>query len=365
MAAGFFQHLRPVDIILLVKPGFQLHQHRHLLAVLRRLGQRSDNRGIAADPIQGLFDGQHIRVPGRFPDKIHHRLKGLVGVVHQNIALFDIVENAVLVVKGGHRLRRTLFTAQMIISLKPADLHRKGKVKRAVHQKDILILNGKVFLQYFQKPLVHSILYLQLDHLAPLALFQLLFNGFQQILRLILVDGQIGVSHDPVGMGADHVIVQEQLAHMPLDNLFQKNQPDRLAVPLHLIDSRQHGGHLHRGKFQLLVALFLLQQSRNVQRFIADQRKRPGRVHRHRRQHRVHRFHKVPVHAGRFLLRQILIPGNHMDSVLFQRRKQGNIVGMILGIHQLMHRFSDQLQLLRRLHPRNVRLMISGVDHIL
>ena len=92
MAACLFQHLCPNNIVFLVKSCFQFHQHRHLLAVFRSLGQCRNNGGISADTVQGLFDGQHLRVFCRLPDKVHHRLKGLVRMMKQDITLSDFIK---------------------------------------------------------------------------------------------------------------------------------------------------------------------------------------------------------------------------------------------------------------------------------
>lgn len=43
VAAGLFQLLGPVDVVLLVKPGFQLDQDGDLLAVFGGLFQRRDD----------------------------------------------------------------------------------------------------------------------------------------------------------------------------------------------------------------------------------------------------------------------------------------------------------------------------------
>ena len=77
MAACLFQHSRPDNIILFIETGFQFHQNRDLLTVLRRLCQCRYDRRIAADTIQRLLDGQYFRVSRRLTDEIHHRRKAL------------------------------------------------------------------------------------------------------------------------------------------------------------------------------------------------------------------------------------------------------------------------------------------------
>ena len=44
MAPRLLQLQRPMDVVLLVEPGLQLHQHGDLLAVVRGPHQRRNNR---------------------------------------------------------------------------------------------------------------------------------------------------------------------------------------------------------------------------------------------------------------------------------------------------------------------------------
>ena len=75
---------------------------------------------------------------------------------------------------------------------------------------------------------------------------------------------------------------------------------------------------------------------------VPDQRERAGRIHGHRRQHRINVLHqsnwstKAPL-----LFRQILVARRSTCSPFcFKRRKQGTVVGGILQIHQLMGCFT-------------------------
>ena len=80
MAARFLEHLCPDNVIFLVKARLYLDQHRDLLAVIRCLGERLNNGRVAAHAVQGLLDGEHVRVLRRFLNEVHDRVKGLVGV---------------------------------------------------------------------------------------------------------------------------------------------------------------------------------------------------------------------------------------------------------------------------------------------
>jgi hypothetical protein len=48
--------------------------------------------GVGAGAIDGLLDRQHVRVFGRLADEVDHRLEGLEGVVQQQVAGADRLE---------------------------------------------------------------------------------------------------------------------------------------------------------------------------------------------------------------------------------------------------------------------------------
>ena len=109
VTAGLFQLFRPDDVVLLIETGLQFYQHGNLFAVLCGLRQRGDDRRIAADPVQGLFDGKHIRILRRLSHKPDHRLKGLVRMMQQDIPFLDLVKNGSLFHELGHGLGFVFF----------------------------------------------------------------------------------------------------------------------------------------------------------------------------------------------------------------------------------------------------------------
>ena len=124
MATGFLQAAGPLDIVLLVEPGHDFDHNRNLFAVFRRLRQGADQRGVAADTVQGLFDRQHLRVFSRSPDKVKHRQKRFVRVVQQNILFTDRFKKIVAWRQIQRPLRLDRRLAQMV---KPGNFGEFGK----------------------------------------------------------------------------------------------------------------------------------------------------------------------------------------------------------------------------------------------
>ena len=86
------QAARPADVRLLVEAGHQLHEDRDLLALLGGAHQRLHHRRVAARAVERLLDGQHVGVVGGPGEEGHHRLERLVGVVEEDVALLQELE---------------------------------------------------------------------------------------------------------------------------------------------------------------------------------------------------------------------------------------------------------------------------------
>lgn len=85
VAARALQTAAPLDVVLLVKAGFQLHQHVHLLAVFGSFHQRFHNLRVAREAVERHADRDDLRVIRRFGQHSQERTDTLVRVVQQHI----------------------------------------------------------------------------------------------------------------------------------------------------------------------------------------------------------------------------------------------------------------------------------------
>ena len=223
MTACPLQHFCPGNIILLIKTGLQFYQNRYLFSIFCCLSQSRDNRRIAADTIKGLLNSQHILIFCCLPHKIHHRIKGLVWMMHQDIPFTDCLENICTPIQFWHWLRSIFRCLISIKSIQSIHLHQESQIQRSANPVYAIFFDCKLFFQDLQQTLVDLFIYLQTDNFAPLTLLQLLLDLLQQIRCLIFVNGQIRISHDPIRMYTEYIITQEQLVHVSGDHIFQKD----------------------------------------------------------------------------------------------------------------------------------------------
>ena len=88
-----FELLGPVDVGLFVKTGFELHHRGDFFAPAHRLAQQIHHGGVAASAVNGLFDGQYVRVHHRFAQKGEHTVEAFKRLVDQHITFFQPVEH--------------------------------------------------------------------------------------------------------------------------------------------------------------------------------------------------------------------------------------------------------------------------------
>ena len=92
LSADGFEHLGPIDVGFFIKAGFQLDHHGHLFATAHRLAQQVHQFSVVAGTVDGLLDGQHLRVVHGLAQERQHTAKALKRLVNQHIALLESLE---------------------------------------------------------------------------------------------------------------------------------------------------------------------------------------------------------------------------------------------------------------------------------
>ena len=349
MAACFFQHLRPDNVVLLIKSGLKLYQNRNLLAILCCLCKCRNDRRMSTDTVKRLLDRQDSRILCCLTHKINNRIKTHIWMMKEYIALTDHLKNILVILKLWYRSRRIFRALVLVKAVQSIYLHQHGKIQRSVDTVNIRIPDLKFHLKDIKKTLIHLFFCFQTNDLSPLTFLKLFLDLYQKILCLILIDRKVCITHDTVRMCTYNVIAQEKLSDVAFNDLLQKNQGTvSLLHRRDLHDSRKHRRNLNRRKFQflcMLLIVFLRDQRTNIQCLIADQWKWSGRIHRHRCQNRIYIILKIPVNEFLLFLIQIFMLRDKMESCLFECRKNRTVKGIVLYLHQFMCLSADLFKL--------------------
>ena len=70
---------RPRDVVLFIHPRFEFHERGHFLPVLGGARQGRDDRARPAGAVQGLLDGEDLRIVGGPLDEFRHASERLIG----------------------------------------------------------------------------------------------------------------------------------------------------------------------------------------------------------------------------------------------------------------------------------------------
>ena len=138
-ASRFLEVLRPVDVVLLIKAGAQLHQRHDLLAVFGGLHEGLHDLGLPGHPVEGHLDGDDVGVLRGLFEHRNEGADGLVRIAQQHIMLFHL-GGEVVVLRRQHGPGRRIEQLRVSVGLHPArELEEEAQVKGAFLDEDPLV----------------------------------------------------------------------------------------------------------------------------------------------------------------------------------------------------------------------------------
>ena len=147
MGAGFLQPVGQSDIGRLVKAGPQLDHHGDLFTRARRVDQVFHHRRIRTGSVEGLFDGQHIRVLCRLTEQLDDRGEGFERVMEQHIMLAHDLEQITPVAELGRQTRREPRVFELRAVDDVADRQQAVEVDRTVDLVEVVGLEPEFLEQ--------------------------------------------------------------------------------------------------------------------------------------------------------------------------------------------------------------------------
>ena len=104
-AAGLFQTLGPLDVVLLVKAGAELHEYRDLFAVFGSIDERLAQAALFGHAVERDAQRDALGVVGCFVHQVQERVHGLVRVKEQLVVLQHLLADGAGHIDGGVGLR--------------------------------------------------------------------------------------------------------------------------------------------------------------------------------------------------------------------------------------------------------------------
>ena len=146
--------------------------------------------------------------------------------MHQYIMLSYRFKYILAVAYLRYGLRNIYIPFQMVEPFERIQLHEERKVYRACDPVYVVMPYRQLFFQYLHKTRIGIGCHFESYDLTPLAALYLLFDLLEKIGCFFLVYRKVGISHYPVRIRAEHIIIEEELGHVPLyDFLEQYERP--------------------------------------------------------------------------------------------------------------------------------------------
>ena len=249
LGAHRFKRLGPVDVGLFVEASFQLDHSGDFLAAPHGLAQQVHQLGIGAGAVDGLLDGQHLRVVHGLAQKLQHAAKALEGLVQQHVAFAQLLHDGHA---GLHLVRpawRPAGEEQRGVIHQVDQLGQAHQVDGALHAVERGLGQVELALQEVEQKLRAARRHLQPHGLAIVPLLQALAQGGAQVAHVFFVHRQVGVAGDAELRELGDLATWEQVAQVGTDDARQTHvvAPQRRHLAGHPDEARQHAGHLDDG----------------------------------------------------------------------------------------------------------------------
>ena len=193
MTAGTFQQAGPLDVVFLIKAGFQLHQNIHLLAVFGGFHQCIHHLAVVGQTIKSHLDGDHVRVAGGLVQQLQEGTDALIRIVNQLVLFQDLRNDGLALVQCRAGLRvagrkeQVGVAAQLIL-----DLEQERVIQRRIVFKHPLGVQFQVFAQGLDNFFVDLTAQFQTDRCQLFALLDH-FGHVIPVVQVFVID-QVGVN---------------------------------------------------------------------------------------------------------------------------------------------------------------------------
>ena len=286
VAAGALELAGPPDVGLLVEACLDLDQHQDLLAGTGRVDQRVDDGGVARGPVERHLDREDLGIGRRLLDEaLDARGEGVVRVVHQDVALAQRAEE--IGRTGGLDLGEVLVRARherLEVQLGPVDvgdLVERAQVERSGEAHDLVGAHPELGREQLQHLVGDGGLDLEAHRRTELATQQLLLEGLEQVLRVVLLDLEVLVARLAERVVREDLHAGEQQVQVGRHGVLERE----VALRADLHPAVDDGRHLDAREV-VLAGAGVAQHHGHVERQAGDVGERVRRVDRERGQHR-------------------------------------------------------------------------------
>src|SRR5262245_57311194 len=222
LRAGALERARPADVRFLVETRLELDQRSDRFSRFGRLDQRPHDGRFGRRAVERLLDGDDVGIARSLLQELHHDVKGLVGMVDDEVLLTNGCETVAGVIADALGITRIVRDEFEIRTIQTHELRQFVERQHAVNQENLVVRASQRPLYESTQFHRHGRFELEADdRSAPSALEDRLELA-HQIFGLLL-DLDLGIANDAEGaLPLDH-IAREKAGNEKTDHLFERD----------------------------------------------------------------------------------------------------------------------------------------------
>ena len=348
----------PGDVVDLVEARLDLDDGEHLLARLGGVDEGVDDRRVARGAVERLLDREDLRVGGRLLDEgLHRRRERVVRVLDEDVLLThrrEQVDGLGALGRGEVRVgAREELRELEVAAVDVGDGEEAAQVERGGQPVDLAVADLQLAGQHVEHLGIDVVLDLEPDRRAETAPGQLLLQGGEEVLGVVLLDLEVLVAGDAEGEVLLHEHPGEELVEVARDDVLERDEALALDLGVDVLLDEDEAGEARRdldpGEV-LRAGLRVLQQHGEVERQAGDVGEGVRGVDRERGEHREDTVGEEVVERVPVVLVEV-VPAHDGDALVLERRAHVVLEDAGVLLHQLVREAGDALDQLARLQP--------------
>jgi hypothetical protein len=179
-------------------------------------------------------------------------------VLDEHVAAGDRTEHVGLLVALGRAERcRCHGHVRRVLEVGPVDgaeREEAAEVEWPREHVDLVVGDVELGHEQFERHVVHVVGHLEADGRAEASPQELLLEGLQEVLGLVLLDRHVLVAREAERVVIEDLHAGEDVAQVLGDEVFEQDEASLAVVGLQRVEPRKHGRHLEAGELLLLTA---------------------------------------------------------------------------------------------------------------
>ena len=255
MDAGFFEAASPGDIICFVEAGFEFDDGGDLFAIADGIHERADDSGVAASAVEGLFDGEDLRISGGLFEKIDYAGEVFVGVMNEDIALADDREEIIGTAKGRGDGGDERFIAEFWGVITFTDCHEAHRVQRAIDQVEIILLEVESFEEELGDFGGASVIEFEANGGAFSSIMEFVFDRLEEVAGVGFVDIELTISGDAEVPESENFCTWKEIGEVMADEVAEVDEIAAIVFAGEANEAREDAWDLDYGEASIGVAV--------------------------------------------------------------------------------------------------------------